>query len=337
MGQLLHPRVLAMVAVIAAAIFANIKFVPHHDNPDVFQQLFGHVLPEHLVADAGHGDHADDGHADDGHADDGHGDDEHGDGEHAEDGHAEGDHGDGAHAGSTHGHGGGAPLLTVPLGPLAAFDMTGDAEHPALVLTNLQLFQVASILLILIGFSGVPGYLRTGKGDIATRLFAGFVTWLRDEVVEPVMGRDTATRFLPYFLSVFFFILFMNLMGLLPWSATPTASIFVTGALAAMTLAIMVIGGMLAQGPVAFWKNLIPHVPAPLLVIMVPVELMGLIVKPVALMIRLFATMMGGHLVVLSFMGLAFVALLQAYIFTQLSVIFIQGSLHPAAPRALIL
>jgi F-type H+-transporting ATPase subunit a len=338
--------VLAMLAVIVGAIYANIAFVPHHESDDVFQQLFAHVLPEQLVADAGHGHDA--------HGADAHGADEHGADEHGAD-----EHGADAHGADE--HGAGNLLFTLPLpGFLGAFDMAGDPHHPTLVMTNLQLFQLASVVLILIAFSGVPNYLRTGQGDLATRLFAGFATWLRDDVVAPVMGKEGGTKFLPYFLAVFFFILFMNLMGLLPWSATPTASVFVTGALAAMTLAIMVVGGMIAQGPLAFWKNLIPHVPAPLLVIMIPVELMGLVVKPVALMIRLFATMMGGHLVVLSFMGLifymaqamgvgvgiatapmwvgfavfimiieAFVAMLQAYIFTQLSVIFVQGALHP--------
>jgi len=334
MGKLLHPRVLAMIAVIVGAIALNMKFVPHHETSDVFQTLFAHVLPAPLETGGGHG------------------------GE----GHGGEGHGGGGHSTDVDEHAaGGNLLLKLELPPFAAgLDMTGNADAPHLVLTNLQIFQVASILLILIGFSGVASYLRTGHGDIATRLFAGFVTWLRDDVVQPVMGKDGTAKFLPYFMAVFFFILFMNLMGLLPWSATPTASVFVTGALAGLTLAIMVIGGMVAQGPLSFWKNLIPHVPAPLLIIMVPVELMGLIVKPVALMIRLFATMMGGHLVVLSFLGLifhmagsmgvfvgsitaplwvgfavfimiieAFVALLQAYIFTQLSVIFVQASIHP--------
>jgi F-type H+-transporting ATPase subunit a len=116
---------------------------------------------------------------------------------------------------------------------------------------------------------------------------------------------------------------------------------------------------MVVQGPIAFWKHLVPHVPLALWPLMFAVELVGLIVKPIALMIRLFANMTGGHLAVLSLMGLvfffggmsptvgwasspvavglavfimiieSFVALLQAYIFTTLSIIFVQASLHP--------
>jgi F-type H+-transporting ATPase subunit a len=170
------------------------------------------------------------------------------------------------------------------------------------------------------------------------------------------MGR----RFLPFFLTLFFFVLFMNLLGLIPGSATATASIFVTGALATITLLSMLVCGMVAQGPFAYWKNVVPHVPLALWPLMFVVEVIGLIVKPFALMVRLFANMSGGHMVVLSFLGLifffagvehsaagygvspiavafavfimiieAFVALLQAYVFTMLSILFVQASIHP--------
>ncbi|TAJ21100.1 MAG: F0F1 ATP synthase subunit A, partial [Planctomycetota bacterium] len=138
------------------------------------------------------------------------------------------------------------------------------------------------------------------------------------------------------------------------------ASIFVTAALALTTFFAMIMCGMAIQGPIAFWKNLVPHVPLALWPLMFVVEVIGLLVKPFALMIRLFANMTGGHLVVLSFMGLifffagrmgagagwgvspvavgfavfimiieSFVALLQAYVFTQLSILFVHSSVHP--------
>jgi len=186
--------------------------------------------------------------------------------------------------------------------------------------------------------------------------------WIRDEMVYPQMGRELGRKFLPYFLCVFFFIAFMNLMGLTPHSATPTGSIFVTMALAVTTFVAMIGCGMAHQGPMNFVKNLVPHVPGWLWLPMLAVELIGLLVKPFALMIRLFANISGGHLVVLSFMGLifymghndvlgdsggwgispvgaglgifvmiieVFVALVQAYIFTMLSIIFINASVHP--------
>ncbi len=122
----------------------------------------------------------------------------------------------------------------------------------------------------------------------------------------------------------------------------------------------MIGAGMAAQGPLTFMKNLVPHVPGWMWPMMFVIEIVGLIIKPFALMIRLFANMTGGHMVVLSFMGMifffagsdyssiawgvsvpavgfgvfimiieAFVALLQAYIFTQLSCLFVGACLHP--------
>lgn len=311
MSSFFHPRVLAILAVLVGAIWFQSRHVAHHESESPFEVLFAHVMPQHLVVD-NHDAHS-------------------------------------------------AKLLSVPLpDALRVFDMDTHAAGVQLVATNLQIFQIAALVLIFLCFSGVPGYLRTGKGDAVSRLFAGFALWLRDDVVEPVMGHQRGTKFLPFFLAVFFFVLFMNLGGLLPQSATPTTSIFVTGALAVMTLVAMLFFGMVVQGPIAFWRHLVPHVPLALWPLMFVVELIGLIIKPVALMIRLFATMTGGHLVVLSFMGIlfffatamgegiawatapvwigfavfimiieAFVAMLQAYIFTQLSVIFIQAAIHP--------
>ena len=254
-----------------------------------------------------------------------------------------------------------AQVAQVDDAAIDTFKAGATAEQPIeLVLTNLQLFQIAAALLIFACFWGVPRYLRTGKGDAVARLFSGWAMWIRDEMVVPVMGKENGARFLPLFLGLFFFILFMNMLGLVPGSATATANIFVTGAMAVVTLSLMIFGGMAVQGPVAYWKHLVPHVPLPLWPLMFVVELIGVFVKPFALMIRLFANMTGGHLVVLSLMGVLFffaaemgqavgwisspvwvgfavfimiieifVAMLQAYIFTLLSILFVNASVHP--------
>jgi F-type H+-transporting ATPase subunit a len=314
-------RPLLVVAVILGAILFCGRYTAHHEGK-IFMTLYMHLMPAQLVKPAGH-----------------------------EPGHETGGHEVAAHA---------EPLLEVPLpASLAAFDMNRSKEGVQLVATNLQVFQLAAVILIFVCFLGVPHHLRTGKGDPTSRMFAGFAEWIRDEMVVPVMGKEAARKLLPLFLSLFFFIMFMNLLGLVPGGATATASIFVTGGLALITFGTMVIGGMVVQGPIAFWKNLVPHVPLALWPLMFAVELVGLMVKPIALMIRLFANMTGGHLAVLSLMGLvfffggmsptvgwasspvavglavfimiieSFVALLQAYIFTTLSIIFVQASLHP--------
>jgi F-type H+-transporting ATPase subunit a len=314
-------RPLIVLAIVLGAIFVGMKFTAHHEG-GIFQTLYMHLMPSPLVHPVEHVAEHDTGHGD-------------------------------THA-AAH------PLLTVPMPAfLGAFDMDRSTDGAQLVATNLQVFQVAAVLLIFACFLGVPRHLRTGKGDPTGRLFAGFAQWIRDEMVVPVMGKEVGNKLLPMFLTLFFFIMFMNLLGLVPGGATATASIFVTGALASITFGTMVIGGMVVQGPIAFWRHLVPHVPLALWPLMFAVELVGLVVKPIALMIRLFANMTGGHLAVLSLMGLvfffggmspvvgwasspvavglavfimiieSFVALLQAYIFTTLSIIFVQASLHP--------
>jgi F-type H+-transporting ATPase subunit a len=313
-------RGLLMAVLVAAACWASSHYSAHHTGDTVFTTLYMHLVPSVLVQPTAHG--------------------------HAPEGAL-------------------APeaLLEVPLpAALSFFDYRGAAAtgEPRTALFNLQIFQVLAVVLILVAFAGVPRYLRTGRGDPLTRLFAGFAEWIRNEMVFPTMGKELGRKFLPYFLFVFFFVLFMNLVGLVPYSATATASIFVTLALALTTFLAMIVCGMVAQGPVAYWKHLVPHVPLPLWPLMFAVELIGLIVKPVALTIRLFANMSGGHMVVLSFMGLifflgelwgaagawgaaplglgfavfimiveSFVAMVQAYIFTQLSILFVNASVHP--------
>ncbi len=230
-----------------------------------------------------------------------------------------------------------------------------------LAVWNIQLFQVAAVLLTVCLFARTAGAIRGAGGGAISRIMAGWVAWIRDEMVYPNMQREHADKLLPLFLSLFFYVLFMNLFGLVPFGATATASVFVTGSLAALTLVLMLVGGIWVQGPIRFWTSLVPHgVPAWLVPLMFPLEVVGLFIKPFALMVRLGANMLGGHLVLLSFLGLAlyfgthfgsavglaiaplsvgmsvfmliiesFVSLLQAYVFTLLSVIFIGSCLHP--------
>jgi len=298
-----------VLLVVGAACAFTTLHAEHHTHPNVFQALYMHLMPARLLA----------------------------------------------------GHGSAANLIELTLPAwLAFFDMDRARAGVQLIATNLQVFQLAAVVLIFVCFSGVPKHLRTGQGDWLTRVFAGFAGWVRDEMVYATLGKEVGRKLTPYFLTLFFFILFMNLMGLVPHSVTATASIFVTGALAVVTFLSMIGGGMAVQGPLAFWKNLVPHVPAAIWPLMLVVELAGLVIKPFALMIRLFANMTGGHMVVLSFMGLifyftalagpavgwasspialgfavfimiieSFVALLQAYIFTQLTILFVGASLHP--------
>lgn len=350
------PRSIAALLLVAAAAWFSSSYSEHHTNENPFQLLYLHLMPAKLLAHP-----------------------------HAAHESAPGDESSAdapAHAGSqgelehvgqapaaAHGAGHASEYLlsfSLPFaGPVVpvilpqGFDMDRSQAGTQLVLTNLQVFQVLAVVLVFVCFSGVPRYLRSGKGDALTRVLAGFAQWVRDEMVYKAMGEHHGKRFVPWFLCVFFFTLFMNLTGLVPHAATATAAIHVTMALALITFVSMIVCGMVAQGPIAFWKNLVPHVPLVLWPLMFLVEVIGLLVKPFALMIRLFANMSGGHMVVLSFMGLifyfgqlsagvglaispvavafavfimiieAFVALLQAFVFTQLSILFVNASVHP--------
>ena len=156
----------------------------------------------------------------------------------------------------------------------------------------------------------------------------------------------------PLFCTFFFFILGMNLMGMIPLFATATANVNVTFGLAFVTLCFMVFGAIYKNGFVGFLKAFIPSgVPAPILILLFPIEFLGLFIKAFALTIRLFANMLAGHIVILSLLGLVIlmglgalpavalavfidllevlVVFLQAYIFTLLSAMFIGQMYHP--------
>lgn len=184
-------------------------------------------------------------------------------------------------------------------------------------------------------------------------LLEAIVVFLRDEVVLPVMG-EGGRPFIPFLLTVFFFILYCNLLGLVPYSATATGNISVTAALALISFAVTQGTGIVHNGFFGHWKGLVPSgLPAPLLIIMVPIEIIGMLAKPFALCIRLFANMIAGHIAIVVFLGLIimlksywvapasvalaaalylleiFIAFVQAFIFTLLTALFVSMAAHP--------
>jgi F-type H+-transporting ATPase subunit a len=179
------------------------------------------------------------------------------------------------------------------------------------------------------------------------------VQFVRVEIAKKNIGEHDGDRFVPYLVTAFFFILFVNLFGLVPWAATATGNVAVTLALATFTFLITQYAAIRAQGLGGWLKHLTGGVSPLLWPIMIPVEILGLFTKPFALTIRLFANMIAGHIVILSLLGLifalgspfvavgsvpmalaifaleVFVAFVQAYIFTMLSSLFIgQGLVH---------
>ncbi len=181
----------------------------------------------------------------------------------------------------------------------------------------------------------------------AQNLLELLVLFVRNEVAIPNIGREEGPRYVPYLLSVFFFILVLNLFGLIPFAATATGNIGVTAALAACTFVLTQVASVKAAGVGGYLKHLTGGLPVLLWPIMIPVEIVSLFTKPFALTLRLFANMLSGHIVLFSLLGLIFIlghvavavvavpfavaifflelfiAFLQAYIFAILSALFI--------------
>lgn len=176
--------------------------------------------------------------------------------------------------------------------------------------------------------------------------------YLRNEVIMPNVGHKGQT-FVPYLTTLFFFILFCNLFGLIPFGSTATGNISVTATLAIMTFFVVEIAGIRANGlgyfsTMFYWNKELPiYMRIPMFILMSPIEMIGKLTKPFALAIRLFANMTAGHIVVLAIIGLIFafgsywiaaapvlmataimmleifVSFLQAFIFTLLASVFI--------------
>ena len=196
------------------------------------------------------------------------------------------------------------------------------------------------------------------KTGIVALLEVGLV-FVRDDIVYPWLGSERGRRYLPFFWTLFFFILFSNLIGLAPfpinpWERTATGNLAVTAALALIVFVMVQVSGMMQHGWGRYWINLVPHgTPKALWPLVFVIELIGLFTKPFALTVRLFANMTGGHAILLvlfsfllgirhygspvlgvpstvaSFGFILFimlfevlVALIQAYIFTTLTAIF---------------
>ena len=185
------------------------------------------------------------------------------------------------------------------------------------------------------------------------------VLFVRDDILEPIFGHHTDI-YLPYFLTLFFFLLTCNLLGLVPKAAGVTANIAVTASMALCTFGLIQFAGIKEQGLGSYIIHIVPGgVPWWLWPVLFVIEVFGMFAKCISLCIRLFANMLAGHIVSLSFLFLIFifaqmskplgfgvspmavglalfiytmdvlVSFLQAYIFTFLTALFVGGAVHP--------
>lgn len=232
-------------------------------------------------------------------------------------------------------------------------DAKGKPASPSLDLsvTNFVAYQWIAIVVVTLLFAAIRGQYRKGSVKAPKGLanvVESVVVYVRDEMVVPNVGTvRRATAWMPYFMSLFFFIVTLNLVGLLPGAHVATGSLAVTAALALTSFLVVNFVAIKDAGIKAWLHHLLGGAPWYMAPIMVPIEIVSLFTKPFALTIRLFANMTAGHVVLLSLVGLIFffqnylvipvsvsfsvfiyllellVAFLQAYIFTMLSAVFV--------------
>lgn len=210
---------------------------------------------------------------------------------------------------------------------------------------NVAMLLINAVLLLVV-FLSVAKSAKNNFGKAPKGLqsfFEPIVIFVRDEIVKPNIGHHYE-KFMPYLLTLFFFILFGNLLGLLPGAGNLTGNIAVTLTLALLTFIITNVKGNRAYWSHIFWT---PGVPLPLRLVILPVEIIGIFTKPFSLTVRLFVAITAGHIVLLSLISLAFifqsvtvgfvsslivlfinliellVAGIQAYVFTLFSALYI--------------
>jgi len=234
----------------------------------------------------------------------------------------------------------------------AAGTITYDDHHHATntkpfdfsITKNVVAILFIGLMMVLLFSSLAKSYAKnngipTGMG----RFFEPIILYIRDDIAIPNIGQKHYKKYMSFLLTIFFFIWFVNLLGLTPLGVNVTGNIAVTFALALMTYFITTF-----TAKKDYWKHIfwMPGVPKPMRIALIPIELLGTVIKPFSLMIRLYANMTAGHIVLMSIVGLMFifkswigsplsfglafglmllellVAALQAYIFTMLSALY---------------
>ena len=213
---------------------------------------------------------------------------------------------------------------------------------------------ISMILLVLIFVTTAKSYSNSRKGEPTGlgKFTEPLIMFIKDEVALPMIGEKNYQKYMPFLLTLFFFIWINNVMGLIPFfpfSANLSGNIAFTFVLAAITF---VITTLVANKD--YWKHIfwMPGIPVPMKLFLAPIEFLGIFIKPISLMIRLFANISAGHIIILSLISLIFifkslwlapaslffsvfislievlVVAIQAYIFTMLSALYIGSAIE---------
>lgn len=254
-----------------------------------------------------------------------------------------------------------------PISHIAAHDLFSfDIGHYHITFNSHMLMMLIATLLLMIALPFIVSRKKMVPSGFYNAI-EGVCSYLRDEMAAPLLHENT-DKYIKYLWTLFFFILTCNILGLIPLDSffylvsglhlkylggTATANIWVTGALAVLSFFMIHINGVLKQGLFGYIKNFIPKVPLAMVPMMYFLEIVGSVIKPFSLAIRLYANMLAGHtmLAVLTMLAMMsrsfiiggvtlvsctalgmlelFVAFLQAYIFTFLTTMFIAMAIHP--------
>jgi F-type H+-transporting ATPase subunit a len=250
---------------------------------------------------------------------------------------------------------------------LPAFDIPLGARVYHFQITKFMVLELIAALLIILIY--VPLSRRSQNGELPKggwwNAFESLLTFVRNEIARPNLGEHDADKYVPYLWTLFLFLLFCNLLGMFPFMGSPTASIWVTGALACISFLMLHGAAIVKMGPIHYVQSLWPHIEVPYVgwffsLAIFSIELVSTFIKSGVLAVRLFANMFAGHMVlavilifiysaaqagngfllggvsVASVLGVValsllelFVAFLQAYIFVFLTALFMGMALHP--------
>jgi F-type H+-transporting ATPase subunit a len=232
--------------------------------------------------------------------------------------------------------------------PIHIFGLSLDMS----ITKHVVMMWLVAIVVFIIMKIVARGYKKSNLPGKFASAVEMIVLFIRDDVVIPAVG-EKGKKLLPYFLTLFFFILVSNLFELIPYASTPSGDISFTAALAVIAFLVVQVSGIMSNGFFKYFKGLVPpNIPIFAIPIIAIVEVMGLFTKPFALCVRLFANLLAGDIAIFSFIGLIFVfgtvlaaplaigfalfieilevlvAFIQAYIFTTLTALFVGMAIH---------